>query len=67
MRRTVWLWLFLGLALAQKPQYSSALGARGACTLAWDTIPENAMRSRGGRIPYHEGAVRYFRERGVWR
>ncbi|AEV15139.1 hypothetical protein TCCBUS3UF1_890 [Thermus sp. CCB_US3_UF1] len=34
---------------------------------ARDTTLENAVRSRGGRIPYHEGAVRYFRERGVWR
>ncbi|MDW8358793.1 TAXI family TRAP transporter solute-binding subunit, partial [Thermus sp.] len=28
---------------------------------ARDTTLENAVRSRGGRIPYHEGAVRYFR------
>ncbi|WP_105318142.1 TAXI family TRAP transporter solute-binding subunit [Thermus tenuipuniceus] len=34
---------------------------------ARDTTLENAVRSRGGRVPYHEGAVRYFRERGVWR
>lgn len=34
---------------------------------ARDTTLENAVRSRGGKVPYHEGAVRYFRERGVWR
>lgn len=34
---------------------------------ARDTNLENAIRARGGKIPYHEGAVRYFRERGVWR
>lgn len=34
---------------------------------ARDTTLENAIRSRVGRVPYHEGAVRYFREKGVWR
>ncbi|WP_460170970.1 TAXI family TRAP transporter solute-binding subunit [Thermus sp. FJN-A] len=34
---------------------------------ARDTTLENAVRSRGGKVPYHEGAVRYFRERGAWR
>ncbi|MFM9421446.1 TAXI family TRAP transporter solute-binding subunit [Thermus scotoductus] len=34
---------------------------------ARDTTLENAVRSRAGRVPYHEGAVRYFREKGLWR
>ncbi|MEZ0347274.1 MAG: TAXI family TRAP transporter solute-binding subunit [Thermus sp.] len=33
---------------------------------ARDTTLENAVRSRG-KVPYHGGAVRYFREKGVWR
>lgn len=34
---------------------------------ARDTTLENAMRSRGGKVPYHDGAVRFFREKGLWR
>jgi len=38
-----------------------------AVKAAQDTTLENAVRYRTSRFPYHEGAVLYYRERGVWR
>ena len=32
---------------------------------ARNTTLENAVRFVGGAIPYHEGALRYFREAGA--
>lgn len=34
---------------------------------AQDTTLGNAVRYRTSRFPYHEGAVLYYREKGVWR
>ncbi len=38
-----------------------------AVPAARDTTLENAVRYRGSRFSYHEGAVAYLREKGVWR
>lgn len=38
-----------------------------AVAAARDTNLENALRLYGGEIPYHEGALRYFREKGALR
>ena len=50
-----------------KAVFENLHGLYAAVAPARDTTLENAVRSRGGKVPYHEGAVRYFRERGVWR
>lgn len=38
---------------------------RSAVAAARDTSSQNAVRFVGGTIPYHEGALRYFREVGA--
>ena len=38
---------------------------RQAVPAARNTTLENAVRFVGGAIPYHEGALRYFREAGA--
>ncbi|GAA6742355.1 TAXI family TRAP transporter solute-binding subunit [Thermus antranikianii] len=50
-----------------KAVFENLSALHAAVAPARDTTLENAVRSRGGRIPYHEGAVRFFREKGVWR
>jgi len=50
-----------------KAVFESLPTLHAAVAPARDTTLENATRSRNGKVPYHEGAVRYFRERGVWR
>jgi TRAP transporter TAXI family solute receptor len=50
-----------------KAVFENVATLHAAVAPARDTTLENAVRSRGGKVPYHEGAVRYFRERGVWR
>ncbi|BDG15697.1 TAXI family TRAP transporter solute-binding subunit [Thermus brockianus] len=48
-----------------KATFENLSALRQAVAAAKDTSPENAVRFVGGTIPYHEGALRYFRELGV--
>ncbi|GAA5335622.1 MULTISPECIES: TAXI family TRAP transporter solute-binding subunit [Thermus] len=48
-----------------KATFENLPALRQAVAAAKDTSPENAVRFVGGTIPYHEGALRYFRELGV--
>ncbi|GLV47773.1 hypothetical protein TJA_09400 [Thermus sp. LT1-2-5] len=48
-----------------KATFENLPALRQAVAAAKDTSPENAVRFVGGTIPYHEGALRYFREIGV--
>jgi TRAP transporter TAXI family solute receptor len=50
-----------------KAVFENLTTLHAAVAPARDTTLENAVRSRGGKVPYHEGAARYFREKGVWR
>ena len=50
-----------------KAVFENLSALHAAVAPARDTTLENAVRSRGGRIPYHEGAIRFFREKGIWR
>ncbi|WCM40244.1 TAXI family TRAP transporter solute-binding subunit [Thermus antranikianii] len=48
-----------------KATFENLATLRQAVAAARDTTLENAVRFVGGTIPYHEGALRYFREAGV--
>jgi TRAP transporter TAXI family solute receptor len=48
-----------------KATFENLQTLRQAVAAARDTTLENAVRFVGGTIPYHEGALRYFREAGV--
>jgi TRAP transporter TAXI family solute receptor len=48
-----------------KATFENLPALRQAVAAAKDTSPENAVRFVGGTIPYHEGALRYFREIGA--
>ncbi|WP_135257708.1 TAXI family TRAP transporter solute-binding subunit [Thermus caldilimi] len=48
-----------------KATFENLATLRQAVTAARDTTLENAVRFVGGTIPYHEGALRYFREAGA--
>ncbi|WP_448569275.1 TAXI family TRAP transporter solute-binding subunit [Thermus sp.] len=48
-----------------KATFENLPALRQAVAAAKDTTLENAVRFVGGTIPYHEGALRYFREAGA--
>ncbi|WP_298629552.1 TAXI family TRAP transporter solute-binding subunit [uncultured Thermus sp.] len=48
-----------------KATFENLATLRQAVAAARDTSLENAVRFVGGTIPYHEGALRYFREAGA--
>ena len=48
-----------------KATFENLATLRQAVAAARDTTLENAVRLVGGTIPYHEGALRYFREAGA--
>jgi len=48
-----------------KATFENLQALRQAVAAAKDTSLENAVRFVGGTIPYHEGALRYFREVGA--
>ena len=48
-----------------KAVFENLATLRQAVAAARDTTLENAVRFVGGTIPYHEGALRYFREAGA--
>ncbi len=48
-----------------KATFENLATLRQAVAAARDTTLENAVRFVGGTIPYHEGALRYFREAGA--
>ncbi|WP_243029093.1 TAXI family TRAP transporter solute-binding subunit [Thermus albus] len=48
-----------------KATFENLATLRQAVAAARDTSLENAVRFLGGTIPYHEGALRYFREAGA--
>lgn len=48
-----------------KATFENLATLRQAVAAAKDTSLENAVRFVGGTIPYHEGALRYFREVGA--
>ncbi|MFN4070373.1 MAG: TAXI family TRAP transporter solute-binding subunit [Thermus caldifontis] len=48
-----------------KATFENLATLRQAVAAAKDTSLENAVRFVGGTIPYHEGALRYFREAGA--
>lgn len=48
-----------------KATFENLATLRQAVPAARDTTLENAVRFVGGTIPYHEGALRYFREAGA--
>jgi len=48
-----------------KATFENLATLRQAVAAARDTSLENAVRFVGGTIPYHEGALRYFRETGA--
>ncbi len=48
-----------------KATFENLPALRQAVAAAKDTTLENAVRFVGGTIPYHEGALRYFREVGA--
>ncbi len=48
-----------------KATFENLATLRQAVAAARDTTLENAVRFVGGTIPYHEGALRYFREVGA--
>ncbi|MFD3004421.1 TAXI family TRAP transporter solute-binding subunit [Thermus tengchongensis] len=50
-----------------KATFENLTTLRQAVAAARDTTLENAVRFVGGTIPYHEGALRYFREVGALR
>lgn len=50
-----------------KALFENLPALHAAVAPARDTTLDNAVRSRGGKVPYHPGAVRYFQEKGVWR
>lgn len=50
-----------------KATFENLATLRQAVAAARDTTLENAVRFVGGTIPYHEGALRYFREAGALR
>ncbi|WP_234553665.1 TAXI family TRAP transporter solute-binding subunit [Thermus caliditerrae] len=50
-----------------KATFENLSTLRQAVAAARDTTLENAVRFVGGTIPYHEGALRYFREVGALR
>ncbi|WP_117237321.1 TAXI family TRAP transporter solute-binding subunit [Thermus sediminis] len=50
-----------------KATFDNVETLRNAVAAARDTTLENAVRFVGGTIPYHEGALRYFREVGALR
>lgn len=47
-----------------KAVFENLSALHAAVAPARDTTLENAVRSRGGRIPYHEGAIRFSVRRG---
>ncbi|RTH99117.1 TRAP transporter substrate-binding protein, partial [Thermus scotoductus] len=48
-----------------KATFENLATLRQAVAAARNTSLENAVRFVGGSIPYHEGALRYFREAGA--
>ncbi|AFV75590.1 TAXI family TRAP transporter solute-binding subunit [Thermus oshimai] len=48
-----------------KATFEGLEALRAAVAAARDTTLQNAVRFVGGTIPYHEGALRYFREAGA--
>mgnify|MGYP005851947835 CR=1 FL=1 len=48
-----------------KATFEGLEALRSAVAAARDTSSQNAVRFVGGTIPYHEGALRYFREVGA--
>lgn len=48
-----------------KATFENLEALRAAVAAARDTTLQNAVRFVGGTIPYHEGALRYFREVGA--
>ncbi|AWR86748.1 TAXI family TRAP transporter solute-binding subunit [Meiothermus taiwanensis] len=50
-----------------KATFEGLEALRAAVASARDTTLQNAVRFVGGTIPYHEGALRYFREAGALR
>ena len=48
-----------------KATFENLEALRQAVPAARNTTLENAVRFVGGAIPYHEGALRYFREAGA--